>query len=69
MAKACSLCGNSVNPQTAYRKVTGWEAKREDGGTNALRLRQPHDEWACYECIDSRAKARVPEGQGSLVGG
>ena len=53
----CEFCGTPIrNPNTSYRKVTGWERKRTDGGTNALRCREPHDEWACTVCVDKEAK-------------
>jgi hypothetical protein len=56
----CVFCGQEVlSPATAYRKVTGWERKRDGGGTNALALREPHDEFAHVSCVD-RAKVHVP---------
>ena len=49
-----------------YRKVTGWERPRLAGGTNAVALRAPHDEWACWECIHKQGRG-IPVGQGSLL--
>lgn len=60
-AGTCSFCGEAVNPNRDYRRVTGWEKRRSEGGTNALRLREPHeDEWACASCVDRGASGVAP---------
>lgn len=59
-------CGRTIDPELDYRKVTGYERRRHAGGTNALRMREPHDVWACRFCIDKQAKGLDP-GQGSLI--
>jgi hypothetical protein len=54
----CQFCLREIEPEYAYRRVTGWERKRDGGGTNALRLRHPHDAWACSQCINTLAAGR-----------
>jgi len=62
----CEFCREKItNLNTAYRKVTGWEAKRKVGGTNAIRLRVPSHEWACTWCIEKESK-KVNANQGGL---
>lgn len=52
----CSFCGNAISVNRDYRKVEGFERRRNQGGTNALRLRQPKSEWACTSCIDKESR-------------
>lgn len=60
-AGTCTFCGKAVDPNRDYRRVTGWEKRRAEGGTNALRCREPHeDEWACVSCIDRQASGVAP---------
>lgn len=58
----CVFCGALVDPEatTTFRKVIGWEHPRADGGTNAIALRQPVDEFACWSCIDRLRKGLDP---------
>lgn len=56
----CSICGGPINPNTDYRKVVGWERHRNQGGTNALRCREPLDEYACTRCVDRSALGISP---------
>jgi hypothetical protein len=52
---SCSLCGVEIpSAASAYQKIIGWAQPRSQGGTNALRLRVPLDEYACAICIDIR---------------
>lgn len=64
----CLFCSVPVEPNSTrvYRRVRGWEHPRRDGGTNALALREPLDEFACSTCID-RQRAGVAPTQGALV--
>lgn len=62
----CKFCLTPVNPMTDYRKVTGWERKRDGGGTNALRLREVHDEWAHALCIDKQARLKLHPDQAGM---
>jgi hypothetical protein len=62
----CAFCGDPVDPKCDFRKVTGWECKRTDGGTNALRLREQHDEWAHKVCVDMEAR-KLNSRQQSLI--
>lgn len=64
-AGRCVFCGEPVKPGVDYRKETGWALQREKG-TNALALREAHDEWACWGCID-KMKRGLDVGQGSLM--
>lgn len=64
---SCVICGAPIENPTvtsAYRRVSGWVRRREDGGVNAIRLRRELDEWAHVTCVD-RAAAGL-EGQGGL---
>lgn len=58
MQARCTYCLRLVEPEAAYRRVTGFERRRAGGGTNALRLRQPHDVWACSPCVERLAAGR-----------
>jgi hypothetical protein len=62
----CSFCNKPVNPDQDYRKVTGWEKHRSQGGTNAIRLRKTHEEWACFTCISKQARG-IAVGQTALL--
>lgn len=62
----CTFCGVKINPDQDYRKVTGWERHRTQGGTNAIRLREVQPVWACRWCIDRQSRG-VPPAQQSLV--
>lgn len=48
----CMYCLREIEPSRAYRRVIGWERRREGGGTNALRGRRPTNDFACTRCID-----------------
>ncbi len=63
----CSFCGEEVDRESSrtYRRVIGWEHPRSEGGTNALALREPLDEWACFLCID-KLRRQIAPGQGSF---
>lgn len=58
----CTFCGILIDPlaTTTFRKVTGWEHPRADGGTNALALREPLDEYSCWSCIDRQRNGLDP---------
>ena len=56
-AGCCTFCGGPINPAVDYQKVTGFERHRHQGGTNAIRLREVHqEEWACVACVNREAK-------------
>ena len=67
MIVRCAFCHEPVDTDRpgAFRRVTGWEKNRDQGGTNAVALRQPHDDWACAPCIDLAVKGLL--GQASLI--
>lgn len=52
----CTFCGGEISVNRDYQKVEGFERKRDGGGTNAIRLRQPKGEWACTSCIDKESR-------------
>lgn len=53
----CCFCGEDIpSIRVGFQRVIGWEQWRDAGGTNALALREPQDEWACQRCIDERRK-------------
>lgn len=62
----CTFCGAEINPARDYRKVTGFERHRSQGGTNAIRLREVHDVWGCRSCVERSAKGISPQ-QGGLL--
>lgn len=65
-AGKCIYCEKEIDPSRDYRKVEGFERSRSGGGTNAIRLREPKDEWACAPCVDKLSRGIAPE-QGSLL--
>jgi hypothetical protein len=62
----CVYCGAEIDAASDYRKIVGWERSRSAGGTNAVALREPTDEWACRWCIE-RLKRGITAEQGSLL--
>lgn len=57
----CEFCNGEWKPDRDYRQVTGWERfNRQQGGTNALRVRAPQERFACMFCVESLAKGRSP---------
>lgn len=53
----CEFCNGEISVNRDYQKVVGYERKRHQGGTNALRLRMPVDgKWACTTCVDKEAR-------------
>lgn len=66
-AMVCTFCGEPVDKKSGFRRVSGWERiERVGGGTNAVALRKPTEEFACRHCIDSQGRGISPE-QGSLL--
>jgi hypothetical protein len=67
MSAKCTFCSAQITPSRDYRKVEGFERKRDGGGTNAIRLRVVKDEWACMHCIDRQTRDHVNVHQDSLL--
>jgi hypothetical protein len=63
---SCAICGERVDADAlgTYHRVQGWEVRRKQGGTNALKLRESLFEFAHRTCIE--AAARGHKGQGRL---
>jgi hypothetical protein len=61
----CTFCGGRISVTRDYQRVEGYERRRNQGGTNALRLRQPKGEWACTSCVDKEARG-IAATQGGL---
>jgi len=58
---SCVFCGDGIpSLRNAYRKVVGFEKQRDQGGTNALALRRPLNEWACNTCVDKQKSGVDP---------
>ena len=67
-APYCAYCGDPVSLAVGYQRATGWvRARRSMGGTNALRVRELRDEFACSVCIE-RLAAGLPAAQSSIPG-
>lgn len=65
----CEFCGEAVDEgdrYNTYRKVSGYERLRTQGGTNALRLRQPLEQYAHLDCIKRESKGTSAR-QGTLA--
>lgn len=58
MRVGCFFCGATVDSDSkgVYQYVSGWERRRDKGGTNAIRLPERQSRWACHSCIEERAK-------------
>ena len=65
MEPECTFCGEPVG-HPPYFEVTGWERHREQGGTNALRLREQTGRVACSACIAKKSLG-VSEDQETLL--
>lgn len=67
MAGNCTFCGSPINVDRDYRKVSGWSRERgAAGSTNAVRLKEKGDEWACAPCVDKQVRGVSAE-QGALL--
>ena len=66
--KCSGPCGKEIKRGTKYwSKVTGYEAQRDQGGTNAIALPdRSAQEFICDTCMIS-LKARRNIGQGALL--
>lgn len=63
----CVFCERPIDVTRDYRKVSGWErGHRPAGGTNAIRMPERSDTWACRGCVDRLGRGIAPE-QTSLV--
>lgn len=63
----CKFCSAPVDRKSGFRKVSGWERiERQGGGTNAVALREPTEEFSCRGCIERLGRGISPE-QGSLL--
>ena len=64
----CVFCDTPVDPAnpSVHRRVIGWEKSRDQGGTNAVRLRVPLNEFACGACVDLESKG-ISSKQRSLM--
>jgi hypothetical protein len=52
----CEFCQTPIQQGQDYRVVQGYERiHRDAGGTNALRLRKPLEQFACRWCVDKQA--------------
>ena len=52
----CAVCGKPIESlRLAHQRESGWVRHRTQGGTNALRCRVQHDEWAHNTCVDRLA--------------
>lgn len=66
-AGECRFCHGPINPEVDYRRESGWAKKRSAGGTNALALREAHNEdWAHARCVE-RMKRGIAPGQEALA--
>ena len=64
-AVRCDRCGEGIAEWSkAWQKVEGWERHRKAGGTNALALRAPLQEFMCEACM---IKEKLGWGQDSLL--
>lgn len=61
----CEFCGEPIKSvRWAWRKIIGYEKTRKQGGTNAIALRKPLDEWACDRCVDKLRNGVDPRQEG-----
>jgi uncharacterized protein RhaS with RHS repeats len=69
MIVACHFCGARISPDApgTYRRVTGWEKVRTQGGANAVTLRTETGEVACAACIGAVRNGVDPRSQGSML--
>jgi hypothetical protein len=65
-AGKCIYCRAEINPDVDYRKVEGFEQRRTQGGTNAIRLRKSLDVWACAHCVGRASKGVAPTQQAMI---
>ena len=63
----CALCESEITSgDRAYQEVVGYEQRRAQGGTNALRLRRLTGRVAHAECV-ARASQGVSPDQEALL--
>jgi len=53
MKFSCHKCNRVIDDkiETVWNLVSGWEKKRDQGGTNHLALRTPQDLYCCNGCM------------------
>lgn len=58
MRTRCFYCNTLIDSDARgiYQYVSGWERKRAQGGTNALRAATRRERWACHACIEKLVK-------------
>lgn len=62
----CFFCGGQVVEGRAFRRVTGWERLRGQGGANQIVLREVVEgKFACVFCVD-KLRRGVPVAQRGL---
>jgi len=65
----CRYCGKEVDPSHRagnYRRVTGWEQTRMQGGANKITLREDTGEWAHRNCVETLVLG-IDVNQGTLI--
>lgn len=63
MKLPCHFCGEIVDDRLkgTMLRVTGWAENRDQGGTNALRIRQPTGQVAHKACVDAAGRGFTAE--------
>lgn len=58
MRATCEFCGEQLDADRAgtYQHVSGWEGRRVQGGTNAIRLPKREYRFAHGTCVDVAVK-------------
>lgn len=60
----CAICQQEIkSDDRVYQQVIGYEKRRQQGGTNALKLRELTGRVAHVHCVENGA----PPGQSSLL--
>lgn len=63
----CERCDGPINdPERCFEQVTGWVKKREQGGTNSLRLKESLHRYMHTSCMELEVRG-IPRGQSTLV--
>lgn len=64
----CSFCREEIDPTLdgVWQKITGWEKRRNQGGTNAIAMREPLQEFMHATCMILLKRGLTAQ-QGSLM--
>ena len=56
----CEVCGKPTDGDRVYHEITGFEARRTQGGTNHVHLKKSTGRVAHVRCIEDKKSEVIP---------